>query len=96
MKLQEILGFDITMEKILACKPNTKEYNNIKKLKETRERSETLTLENSDMERRMKAMQEDVEFTRLEMNHLKQKHAQQVSAYNKKLDELKEMYEICF
>jgi hypothetical protein len=46
------------------------------------------------MERRMKAMQEDVEFTRLEMNQLKQKHAQQVSVHNKKLDQLKEMYVI--
>ena len=80
------------MEKILACKPNTKEYNNIKKLKETREISETLKLENSDMERRMKSMQEDLEFTQHEMNHIKIKHAQQINTYNKKLEELKEMY----
>lgn len=52
---------DIAIDRILNCKPNTREYNEIKKLKETRERAETLVQENSEMERRVNDMRNELD-----------------------------------
>jgi uncharacterized coiled-coil DUF342 family protein len=96
VKLQEILGLEFTMEKILDCKPNTKEFNNIKKLKETRSRADTLSTEMVDMERKLEQMQQEVDFGKFEINQMKQKHSKQITSNSKKLEELKEMYVVTY
>lgn len=81
----------MSVEKILNAKPNTREFNDIKKLRETRERAETLARENTDMERRMEQMREELELERKEFNGTKEKHSRQVLNFNKKIEKMKEM-----
>lgn len=81
----------MTVEKILNAKPNTKEFNDIKKLRETRERAETLSRENTEIERRMDQMREELELERKEFNAMKEKHSRQVINFNKKIESMKDM-----
>lgn len=64
--------------------------SNIKKLKESRERAETLASENTDLERRVHQLQDELEYEKKETQRLKEKQAQQVLNLNRKLDKLKE------
>jgi len=89
-KLKDILGLDMPMEKILTCTPNTKEYNTIRKWRETRERADNLNTENSDMERRMERMREEIDIERKEFNNMKEKHSQKTMNLNKKIEKLKQ------
>jgi len=89
-KLKDILGLDMPMEKILTCTPNTKEYNTIRKWRETRERADNLNTENSDMERRMERMREEIDIKRKEFNNMKEKHSQKTMDLNKKIEKLKQ------
>lgn len=88
--LKDILGLDMPMEKILTCTPNTKEYNTIRKWRETRERADNLNTENSDMERRMERMREEIDIKRKEFNNMKEKHSQKTMDLNKKIEKLKQ------
>ena len=88
--LKDILGLDMPMEKILTCTPNTKEYNTIRKWRETRERADNLNTENSDMERRMERMREEIDIERKEFNNMKEKHSQKTMNLNKKIEKLKQ------
>jgi predicted RNase H-like nuclease (RuvC/YqgF family) len=88
--LKDILGLDMPMEKILTCTPNTKEYNTIRKWRETRERADNLNTENSDMERRMERMREEIDIKRKEFNNMKENHSQKTMDLNKKIEKLKQ------
>ena len=88
--LKDILGLDMPMEKILTCTPNTKEYNTIRKWRETRERADNLNTENSDMERRMERMREEIDIKRKEFKNMKEKHSQKTMDLNKKIEKLKQ------
>ena len=78
------------MEKILEVKPNTKEYNHIRNLRETRERAENLAAENSEMEKKMERLRLEVEEERKEFNAAKERHSTQVINCNKKIEKLKD------
>lgn len=91
VKIQEILGLSITLERVLTCRPSSKEFKEIKRIKEAIERADNLTIENKDMERRMVSLNEDLSFYKHEINSLKEKHGQQVINYKKTIDQLKEM-----
>lgn len=66
------------MERILEVKPNTKEYNHIRNLRETRERAENLAAENAELEKKMERIREEMELDRKELNGIKERHSKQV------------------
>lgn len=89
VKLQEILGLNMSIDAVLNCKPNTKEANNIKKLRETRERAETLENENSELVKKMEKMRYDLDENNKELQSMKEKHSQQILNVSRKMDQLK-------
>ena len=79
----------MSVDAILNCKPNTKEANNIKKLRETRERAETLENDNSELNKKMEKMRYDLDENNKELQTIKEKHSQQILNANRKVDQLK-------
>lgn len=90
MKIQEILGLSISLEKVLKCRPSSKEFKEIKRIKEAIERADNLSNENKEMERRLADCNEELQYARMEINNMKTKHGQQVGNYKKTIEQLKE------
>lgn len=82
-KLQEMLGLEIAIDKIVNSAPNSNEFKTIKKLRETKERAENLSKENLEMESRLSRAQSLVEQEHKDLQKAKEKHSEQLKLLHK-------------
>ena len=70
-----LLGIDTDLDALVKAKPNSKEMNTLKMYREARERADTLGRINSDLEKKMGKLNDEIDEIRVTRGGLEKKYA---------------------
>ena len=85
-----MIGLDCDLDSLVKARPSSKEHNAVKHYKEAKERAETLGRIHRDLEKKLNALDEEVENIRNEKHDVENKYWSVFRKMERKIEKFKE------
>lgn len=83
-----LVGIDVDLETLIKARPNSKEMHTLKFYREAKERAETLSRINRDLEKKLNSLSDEVDQIRMERMGLDKKYMSQFRSMESKIEKL--------